>query len=109
MAHLTRVFFMALLGAALLALAGQAVAQQQPGYSSRDAYGPKAVRKSGKSDFNPNTVRTFKPKTAKDIQKIEKMKSKPQYADPMYFGHKKPPKKRPPGKQKYCKECGMRH
>lgn len=41
--------------------------------------------------------------------KEEKLKEKPQYSDPMYFGHKRPPKKRKPGKMKYCKECGIRH
>lgn len=42
-------------------------------------------------------------------QKIAKEMEKPQYSDPTYFGHKKPPKKRPPGKKKFCKECGMTH
>ncbi len=34
---------------------------------------------------------------------------KPQYNNPMYFGHKRPPKKNPVGKRKYCKECLMWH
>lgn len=41
--------------------------------------------------------------------KAEKELAKPQYSDPMYFGHKNPPKKHKPGKIKYCKECGIRH
>lgn len=41
--------------------------------------------------------------------KEEKLKTKPQYSDPMYFGHKRPPKKHKPGKMRYCKECGIRH
>lgn len=41
--------------------------------------------------------------------KIAKEMEKPQYSDPTYFGHKKPPKKRPVGKKKFCKECGMSH
>jgi hypothetical protein len=41
--------------------------------------------------------------------KAEKEMAKPQYSDPMYFGHKNPPKKHKPGKIKYCKECGIRH
>lgn len=28
---------------------------------------------------------------------------------PPYFGHKKPPKKNPPDKMKYCRTCGIRH
>lgn len=39
----------------------------------------------------------------------QEMAAKPQYSDPLYFGHKKPPKKRKVGKKKFCKECGMRH
>lgn len=42
-------------------------------------------------------------------KKQEKYKDKPQYTDPSYFGHKKPPKKRKRGKRKLCKECGMVH
>lgn len=46
---------------------------------------------------------------AKARKKAEKEMMKPQYSDPSYFGHKRPPKKRKPGKMKYCKECGIRH
>jgi len=45
----------------------------------------------------------------KKYNKIAKELEKPQYSDPMYFGHKKKPKKRPPGKKKFCKECQMWH
>jgi hypothetical protein len=45
----------------------------------------------------------------KTRRKNERMLDKPQYTDPSYFGHKRPPKKRPPGKMKYCKVCGLRH
>jgi hypothetical protein len=48
-------------------------------------------------------------RVAKEQIKAEKELQKPQYSDPLYFGHKKPPKKRPAGKMKYCKECGMKH
>lgn len=41
--------------------------------------------------------------------KQEKKMQKPQYTDPLYFGHKKPPKKRKNGKKKFCKECGLSH
>jgi predicted Zn-ribbon and HTH transcriptional regulator len=46
---------------------------------------------------------------AKTRRKNEKMLMTPQYSDPSYFGHKRPPKKRPPSKMKFCKECGIRH
>jgi len=46
---------------------------------------------------------------ARKYKKMSKEMEKPQYSDPSYFGHKKKPKKRPPGKKKFCKECGMYH
>ncbi len=46
---------------------------------------------------------------AKRKAKLEKKSATPQYHDPLYFGHKKPPKKRPNGKKKFCKECGLYH
>lgn len=46
---------------------------------------------------------------AKAQRKAERELAKPQYSDPSYFGHKRPPKKRPVHKMKYCKECGIRH
>ena len=46
---------------------------------------------------------------AKTRRKNEKMLMSPQYSDPSYFGHKRPPKRRPPDKMKFCKECGIRH
>lgn len=45
----------------------------------------------------------------KEKRKEEKEMLKPQYSNPMYFGHKRPPKKRPPHKMKLCKVCGIRH
>lgn len=45
----------------------------------------------------------------KSQRKAEKESLKPQYSDPSYFGHKRKPKKRPPGKMKFCKECEIRH
>ncbi|MDO1447335.1 hypothetical protein Q0590_13790 [Rhodocytophaga aerolata] len=46
---------------------------------------------------------------AKKHEKMAKEMEKPQYSDPSYFGHKNPPKKRKPGKKKFCKECRIRH
>ena len=45
----------------------------------------------------------------KKYKKIAKGMEEPQYSDPMYFGHKKRPKKRKPGNRKFCKECGIVH
>ena len=46
---------------------------------------------------------------SKKYKKISKEMRKPQYTDPTYFGHKRPPKKRPPGKKKFCKHCQLWH
>lgn len=46
---------------------------------------------------------------AKTRRKNERMLMTPQYSDPSYFGHKRPPKKRSANKMKFCKECGIRH
>ncbi len=46
---------------------------------------------------------------AKAREKAARIMEKPQYSDPSYFGHKRKPKKRPPHKMKYCRECGIRH
>jgi len=45
----------------------------------------------------------------KQNKKDARMARKPQYSNPAYFGHKRPPKKRPPGKKKFCKECHIVH
>ncbi len=81
-----------------------------PGGSER-AYAPKVSRK-GSTGTTYNAERDFYERMEaleKTKRKNEKLQDKPQYSDPMYFGHKKPPKKHKPGKMKYCKECGIRH
>jgi hypothetical protein len=46
---------------------------------------------------------------AKEKQKMLKKMAAPQYSNPLYFGHKRPPKRNAVHKMKYCKECGIRH
>lgn len=48
-------------------------------------------------------------KAQKQHAKEEKMAERPEYADPAFFGHKRIPKRRKPGKQKFCKKCGIKH
>lgn len=45
----------------------------------------------------------------RERKKMVREMEKPQYTEPAYFGHKKPPIKNPPGKKKFCKECGLWH
>lgn len=48
-------------------------------------------------------------RNARKKARKEKKALKPQFSDPLYFGHKKPPKKRKNGNKKFCKECGLKH
>ncbi len=64
-------------------------------------------KKSKKSD-----IEAFRDRISavyKQREKEERKADKPQYTDSSYFGHKRPPKKRPPGKQKFCKVCRIKH
>lgn len=74
-------------------------------------YAPKASRKASKGPTYGSEEKYYErmAQLEKTRRKNEKLQSLPQYSDPMYFGHKKPPKKRKPGKMKYCRECGIRH
>lgn len=101
------------------------------GQSSRDVAAPKppaphyqAFKKSKKEFFLFRMFKKDKKVTgreeiadfrkrmydnARKKAKIEQKSQKPQYTNPLYFGHKKPPKKRANGKKKFCKECGLTH
>jgi len=46
---------------------------------------------------------------AKTNRRNEKLLMTPQYSNPLYFGHKRAPKKHSYKKIKFCKECGIRH
>lgn len=74
-------------------------------------YEPKKSKRSSSGPTYDNEKEYYDRVAAieKTRRKNERMMDKPQYSDPSYFGHKRPPKRRPPGKTKYCKECGLRH
>ncbi|MDH4057319.1 MAG: hypothetical protein OEU76_01075 [Cyclobacteriaceae bacterium] len=79
-------------------------------YYPKEERQPKKIKPLRKASYS--AVDNFyerKKRVAKANRKAEKELLKPQYSDPSYFGHKKPPKRNPPGKTKYCKECGLRH
>ena len=82
-----------------------------PSTSASKKYVPKESRRSAKGPTYGLQQEYYErmEQVAKDRRKMEKLMEKPQYSDPMYFGHKRPPKKRKPSKMKYCKECGIRH
>lgn len=85
------------------------------GANGQQIQAPAAKKKStkGGSSFTYGTAVEEYEKRAKEVAKAKRKKNKdmkkPQYSNPTYFGHKKPPIKNPPGKKKYCEECGMWH
>lgn len=93
----------------------QPAAQQptslDPSSSRSREFVPKASRKSSKGPTYGLEQEYYErmEAVAKERRKSEKMMEKPQYSDPMYFGHKRPPKKHKPSKMKFCKVCGIRH
>jgi hypothetical protein len=81
-----------------------------PSYLKNEA-APKTARKASKGPTY-GLEEQFYDRMAeleKTRRKNERLMEKPQYSNPLYFGHKRPPKKRKPSKMKYCKECGIRH
>lgn len=46
---------------------------------------------------------------AKAEYEVYKVKRKEAKKGERFHGHKRPPKKRPPGKQKFCKVCRIKH
>lgn len=69
----------------------------------------KKKRLSQQLDNSVEEYNKLMKQNARKYARIEKGMKKPQYSDPTYFGHKRPPKKRPLGKRKMCKECGIVH
>jgi hypothetical protein len=77
----------------------------------KKVYAPKVSKRKGKGP-----TYDARDKFYDRMENLEKQRrknlvnsSKPQYSNFQYFGHKKPPKKRPPEKMKFCKVCGIRH
>lgn len=86
----------------------------RPQYQSakKEKKGIFASKKSSKSKSGKSEVEEFRSrlqKVYKQRAKEEYKMDKPRYKDPTYFGHKKPPKKRKVGKQKFCKVCKIKH
>ncbi len=83
-----------------------------PTTSTRKEYAPKESSKSPRRSSQHSPEHQFFERM-EELEKVrrknERMMEKPQYSDPMYFGHKRPPKKRKASRMKFCKECGIRH
>ena len=75
-------------------------------------YSPGTKKKSKKSGATYDARNDFydrQESKEKDRIKRERKGGNSQYSDPEYFGHKRPPRKRPVSKMKFCKVCGIRH
>jgi hypothetical protein len=75
-------------------------------------YAPKATKKKSKNKVTYDARDDFYDRIEelnRGRRKADKKKKLPEYSNFQYFGHKKPPKKRPPEKMKYCTICGIRH
>jgi len=73
---------------------------------------PIFVKKHPHDVYFDQKVEEYKQRMEANVKKYNKMArvmEKPQYSDPSYFGHKRKPKKRAPGKRKFCKECEIVH
>lgn len=80
--------------------------------SKKEKKGAFAFLKKKKKNQGKDEVAEFRSrlqKVYKEKAKEERLADKPRYKDPTYFGHKKKPKKRPVGKQKFCKVCKIKH
>ncbi len=81
-----------------------------PSYAEKEPT-PKASRKSSNGPTYGLEQEFYErlEEVEKSRRKNERLAEKPQYSNPLYFGHKRPPKKRKPSRMKFCKECGIRH
>ncbi len=95
----------------------EAPSSRNPGNQQKSVNNTRRTVKKGKGSNNfakqlDKKVEEFHQRmkdNAKRRKKIARISKKPQYSDPSYFGHKRKPKKRPPGKRKFCKECEIIH
>jgi len=70
------------------------------------------LKKHKRKKTNKTEVEAFRERIQdvyKEKAKEERLANKKRYRKQGYFGHKKPPKKRPAGKQKFCEVCKIKH
>ena len=82
-----------------------------PSADAEKEYAPKASRKPSKGPTYGLEQEYYE--RMEDLEKTRRknarLMEKTQYTNPLYFGHKRPPKKRKASKMKFCKVCGIRH
>jgi membrane protein involved in colicin uptake len=117
----------AIIGFLILCNAGTGFAQSRRGESpstvdpggAQDEYrifrggeSKKSKRSKNRLSFTDQKIQEYENRqeaNAKRAREQAKEMEKPRYSDPSYFGHKSKPKKRSPGKKKFCKQCGISH
>jgi hypothetical protein len=108
-------FFVGFSGFLVMVNAQSLPTSKDPGTDKREAYQP--AKKTRKHTYNLNAEfdrlkKEYAIRMKKNVRKYKRMSrkmKKPQYSDPLYFGHKRKPKKRKVGKRKLCKECMIVH
>lgn len=114
-----RLVFLLTFGLIVMSFESMAQTTRDPNqFEQSSSTSVKAEKKKKKNSKNShrykidNAVKEYEELMKTNVKKrakIAKGMKKPQYSDPSYFGHKKKPKKRPVGKRKMCKECGIVH
>ena len=92
--------------------AGSSSADQDEYKLFRGSEYKKSKRSKGNLTFTEQKIKEYEDRqeaNAKRARDQAKEMEKPKYSDPSYFGHDKKPKKRAPGKKKFCKQCGITH
>jgi hypothetical protein len=122
MKHFLIHLFLAIAPAAVLAQSDDSRRASSPATSLAPAY--ELEKTQSRSAKKSRRTKSFAPKTTVDLQreyyervedvvkarrKAERIMKKPQYSNPLYFGHKRPPKKHSAKKMRFCRECGIRH
>ena len=111
-----KVFLLSLFCVSSILAFGQEKSADQPSSMEpvfpQTDYSPGTKKKSKKSGATYDARNDFydrQESKEKDRIKRERKGGNSQYSDPEYFGHKRPPRKRPVSKMKFCKVCGIRH
>ena len=89
----------------------QAVKKDKKGFFSflkKDRRTQLKTSEEEKIEFRKRVSKAYK-ENAKTEIKAERVKRKEAKKGVKFHGHKRPPKKRPPGKQKFCKICRIKH
>jgi hypothetical protein len=118
---LSRIFFLVLLLAPAIGWAQKKKRDKQetstssvePYYPEEGQYVPSSKNSKKRAGvLTRHAQKNFseqREQVVKQKRKAERILELPDHASPRYFGHRRPPKKRPIHKMKLCKVCGIKH